>query len=438
MELASAGAAESPTSRAELLAAARAALQQLRRAAVESSELLLTPDPVLDASVSLAVDMLPALHRQLASLRGLGTRMGSLLEKDARPGPELHAVTVAMAGAATTADNLLLLQAESALGRLRVLGHGEGSAGLGLPRELLARIRLNMLAAEPAVDVPALHRDMALAIGQVTALQQTEQQQVLQQLTAQQAEALNQRQWLFGALAATTGLAAYLVYSFFLVMRGGLGLLNQQVHRMAKGDLSARPMARGGDEVADTLQAMTVSLARLSDLLASVRQGVGSITQASQQIADGNADLSTRSRRAGEGLDQLVLGVTRYSEQLQACSRRVESVVTTVQELRLASVRNRKQMKRLQDRMGSLRGKSREIGEIVNLIDNIAFVRCGLARVFRRIGRRWLRFLTGVHDGSSISPFPWSGRCLVRRRNCDGGIQRMYRVVDPGDRQDEG
>ncbi len=372
LELASAGAAQSPTSRAESLAAARAALQLLRRAAVESSELLLTPDPVLDASASLAVDVLPALHRQLAGLRSLGTRMGGLLEKDARPGPELHAVTVALAGTAATADNLLL-QAESALGRLRALGHGEVSAGLGLSRDVLARIRLNMLGAEPAVDVLALHRDMALATGQVAALQQTVQQQVLQQLTAQQAVALNQRQWLFGALAATTGLASYLVYSFFLVMRGGLGLLNQQVHRMARGDLSARPMARGGDEVADTLQAMTVSLARLSDLLASVRQGVGSITQASQQIADGNADLSTRSRRAGEGLDQLVLGVTRYSEQLQACSRRVESVVATVQELRLASVRNRKQMKRLQDRMGSLRGKSREIGEIVNLIDNIAF-----------------------------------------------------------------
>ena len=372
LELALAGTAQSPSSRAESLAAARGALQQLRRTAVESSELLLTPDPVLDASASLAVDTLPALHRQLASLRSLGTRMGGLLEKDARPGPELHALTVAMAGAATTADNLLL-QAESALGRLRALGHGAGSAGLGLPRDLLARIRLNMLAAEPAVDVPALHRDMALATGQVTALQQTEQQQVLQQLTAQQAEALTQRQWLFGALAATTGLATYLMYSFFLVMRGGLGMLNQQVHRMAKGDLSARPMARGGDEVADTLHAMTVSLASLSDLLASVRQGVGSITQASQQIADGNADLSTRSRRAGEGVDQLVLGITRYAEQLQACTRRVESVVTTVHALRLASVRNRKQIKRLQDRMGSLRGKSREIGEIVNLIDNIAF-----------------------------------------------------------------
>ena len=121
------------------------------------------------------------------------------------------------------------------------------------------------------------------------------------------------------------------------------------------------------------MQAMTVSLARLSDLLSSVRQGVGAITQASMQIADGNADLLSRGRRAGAGLDQRVLGVTRYAAQLQACSRTVDSARTAVQALRLASVRNRKQMRRLQDRVGSLRGKSREIGEIVNLIDTIAF-----------------------------------------------------------------
>jgi methyl-accepting chemotaxis protein len=51
----------------------------------------------------------------------------------------------------------------------------------------------------------------------------------------------------------------------------------------------------------------------------------------------------------------------------------VESVVTTVQALRLASVSNRKHMHRLQERMASLRGNSREIGQVVNLIDAIAF-----------------------------------------------------------------
>ena len=174
-------------------------------------------------------------------------------------------------------------------------------------------------------------------------------------------------------LGLTTLLAVYLVYSFFLVMHGGLSKLASQMNRMAKGDLSARPQALGGDEVAETLQAMTTSLARLSDLLASVRHGVGAITQASEQIADGNGDLRSRSRRSADGLDQLVQAVTRYTDQLQTCSRSVEEVVTTVQALRLASTRNRRHVQRLLERMEALRGNSREIGEIVNLIDGIAF-----------------------------------------------------------------
>ena len=113
--------------------------------------------------------------------------------------------------------------------------------------------------------------------------------------------------------------------AFRLVMRGGLAKLNHQMHRMTQGDLSARPQAHGGDGMADTLHAMTTSLARLSALLASVHQGVGAITQASQQIADGNVDLSTRRRRSGDGLVQLVAAGTRYSERLQTCSRMAQA-----------------------------------------------------------------------------------------------------------------
>ena len=69
----------------------------------------------------------------------------------------------------------------------------------------------------------------------------------------------------------------------------------------------------------------------------------------------------------------MVDGVTRYSAQIEACGRQVESVVQAVQALRLESARNRKQMERLGGRMRALRLKSREIGEIVSLIDMIAF-----------------------------------------------------------------
>jgi methyl-accepting chemotaxis protein len=142
---------------------------------------------------------------------------------------------------------------------------------------------------------------------------------------------------------------------------------------LAQGDLSARPAPVGGDEVAAAMRAMNASLVRLSDLLASVRTGVSGVNQASQQVATGNTELTTRNRDTAGSVAAVVDGVTRYAEQLQACGRQVESVVHNVQGLRLESVRNRQQMQRLRERMAQLRSKSREIGEIVTLIDGIAF-----------------------------------------------------------------
>jgi methyl-accepting chemotaxis protein I, serine sensor receptor len=118
---------------------------------------------------------------------------------------------------------------------------------------------------------------------------------------------------------------------------------------------------------------MTTSLARLSDLLATVRHGVASVTQAAEQVALGNGELTERNRAAAGGLQEVVSSVVRYSEQLEACGRQVESVVATVQQLRLDALRNRKQTERLQEQMGSLRTRSREIADIVRLIDGIAF-----------------------------------------------------------------
>ena len=357
--------------RLETLQAAREAVVEIRAAAVQLSHVLLSEEPILAARAGLAAERLPALHRELSVLRSQAGRMARLLDKDPRPAAELHAALVALAGH-TEAATRLMLQSEASLALLQTQRRWEGEGALPAVQAVLARVRASLLAAEPVADLALLNRDLAGAIQQVSDTQLALQADVTRQLAAQQAEARWQRNVLFGTLALTVALAAYLMYSFFLVMRGGLGNLNRQMNLLAQGDMSSRPVPRGGDEVASTMHAMVVSLARLSDLLASVRQGVGSIAHAAKQIADGNADLSDRSRLAGQGLEQLISGVTRYTEQLQACSRSVESVVTTVQALRLASLRNRRQMQRLQERMGSLRGKSREIGEIVSLIDTIA------------------------------------------------------------------
>jgi len=348
------------------------ALAVIRNAVVDESHLTLNRSPVVAANANLAVELLPSLHHEMVQLRSLAARQAGLLAAAAPVAGEQHKLTVALAG--TVAD-LARLEALSA--RAFDLAQGatrtEGERVMQLLRALLARAPGELLAAEPKVDLVTLQRELDEQLKGVELIQRHAFSDVQTRLSEANHAAETEALWLYGTLAGTTGLAAYLVYSFFLVMRGGLAKLNLQMSRMAQGDLSARPQGLGGDEVADTLAAMNVSLARLSDLLAAVRQGVGAITHASKQIASGNAELSERSKRSAEGLDQLMAGVTRYTDQLQDCSRSIESVVTTVQALRLASMRNRRHVVQLQERMGALRESSRAIGEIVTMIDTIAF-----------------------------------------------------------------
>lgn len=379
--------AQSPAARLGVLDGARQALGGLRQLAATESHLLLTEDPREAALTLLTVHQIPLLHRDLAALPGMATRQAALLAQQPRPTAQLHNLLLQSAGTVEDARSLLA-QADTTLAGLRRELHlpapAQTTAGatatdggrrgpLERARRVLQQLDGTLLAAEPVVDLARLRTDVAAAVNDLVALHDQLDPMVDDDLVERLADARAQRLWLFGALGLTTLLAVYLVYSFFLVMHGGLAKLAHQMNRMAQGDLSARPQGLGGDEVAETLHAMTTSLARLSDLLASVRHGVGAITQASEQIADGNADLRSRSRRSADGLDGLVAAVTRYTEQLQTCSRTVDAVVSTVQALRLDASRNRGQVQRLLDRMGALRSNSREIGEIVNLIDGIAF-----------------------------------------------------------------
>jgi methyl-accepting chemotaxis protein len=313
----------SGSSRLDLLGQARRALGSLRQVALDSSGALLSENPRLALQAELSLQHLPAMHRGLSTLRGLAVQQAALLDQTPRPAAGLHAVVLLAAGSSADLSRVLQLS-ERAQGAL--VGAESDAAGRAFDavRAVQASVRTGMLAAEPTVDLPALRRQVEQASDNLSTLQQSGSAALKTRLLVLQRAAETQRQWLFGALAGTVLLAAYLIYSFFLVMRGGLASLNHQMNRLAQGDLSARPMARGGDEVADTMHAMTVSLAKLSDLLAAIRQGVGAITQASEQIADGNADLSDRSRRSADGLEQLLAGVARYTEQVQTFSARLE------------------------------------------------------------------------------------------------------------------
>ncbi len=359
----------SDAAQVELDGLAVPALVDLHLAASASVPVAATSNVELYGAATLVMDDLPKLQLSLVQLRQLARRLALPGGKGGERGQfALQLETAAAAEVATSAY-------DEAVQRLRELRRDRAASSAVLPvvGNYLQRVRRDLLAFEPAPDVPALHASFTAAREEALKVRVELLAQVEQTLTQQLAHAQDMRNRVVGALLGAIALSLYLFYCFFLVMRGGLVQLNQQMTRMAQGDLSARLSPLGGDEVAATLNAMSSALVRLSDMMASVRHGVGGVTQASQQVAAGNAELETRNRDTAQGLASVVDGVARNAAQLEACGRQVEAVVGVVQALRLDAARNRKQMQRLRERMVALRGKSREIGEIVTLIDTIAF-----------------------------------------------------------------
>jgi methyl-accepting chemotaxis protein-1 (serine sensor receptor) len=356
----------------ELRQQALAALQLLRESAVESAAVQATNDKQLQASAELALTRLPRLQVALTVLR---RAVAESLSTEARAADADRTAGLVRLAGATSEVNRLALDATLLL-RAAAASKGQLAPADAPLQEVQSYLRLlsqQLLVREPQADAAALRAVYTKARSEVHDLRLQRLALVSDVLRQDLAEARQLRTRVFVAMAVSLLVAAYLTYCFFLVMRGGIVQIDLQMKRVSEGDLSARLRPLGVDEVATTMQSMTQALVRLSDLLASVRQGVAAVKQATQQVAEGNNELSNRNRDTAQGVSSVLDGVERSASQLADCGRQVEDVVGLVQALRLESARNRKQMQRLRERMTALRGKSHEIGEIVRLIDNIAF-----------------------------------------------------------------
>lgn len=369
------GATLSPQGRLDALATARDALLEMHSATVDEAGFLLTGDPIVQLNAQLAYDHVPRVNERLWSLF-VSLRVHAA--EQTRSGGNVHSV---MPSALEVAGRIYSL--ESSLRRLlrgierlpEDVAPEAARTGLLAAGQVLVRAREAMLTdgSLSLEEIGALRDLEVSALKEVAGLRDAHAAWLAVHDVAERNRAENWRVLMLLGISISIGLSLYLFYAFYLVMRGGLFILNEQMQSMARGDLSSRQRPRGGDEVADTMRAMSMSVERLADLLASVRHGSSSVSQAAQQIAIGNSDLRARNHRTNESLEKVVDGVARYSAQLEACSRQVETVVDTVQALRLQSARNRRQMEHLRETLNSVRGQSRQITDAVSLIDAVAF-----------------------------------------------------------------
>ena len=146
---------------------------------------------------------------------------------------------------------------------------------------------------------------------------------------------------------------------------------------IAQGDVCARRMdprwQDGSDELSRLHKAMQGMSSSLHSTVSSVQQTVDSVALASQQIAAGNQDLSHRTEQAASSLqhtassmDELSTTVSNNTDSSQAAQRMASEAFEQARQ-------GAQVVSGVVQKMDAIHTSARKIGEIISVIDGIAF-----------------------------------------------------------------
>ncbi|MEH6436960.1 methyl-accepting chemotaxis protein [Massilia sp. DD77] len=157
-------------------------------------------------------------------------------------------------------------------------------------------------------------------------------------------------------------------------MLAGIRAIARAVGELAEGRLDAPPGASTGrDEIADTSRALDHTIARLNVALRSILASVRSIDTASKEIASGNLDLSTRTEMQAGSLEQTASAMEALTTAVKDNANNARLASGLASEAAELAADGGKAVGRAVRSMESIQASSRQIVEIIGVIDGISF-----------------------------------------------------------------
>ncbi|WP_298013717.1 methyl-accepting chemotaxis protein [uncultured Aquabacterium sp.] len=142
--------------------------------------------------------------------------------------------------------------------------------------------------------------------------------------------------------------------------------------KIASGDLSTPLHLRAGDEHS-ILAAMSDMQTRLQDVVGGIRGAAGNIATASSQIAAGNADLSHRTEEQAGNLQTTASTMVQLSTAVQQNANHAAQAAAMAKEATQAAVTGGETVEKVVSTMSDISDASHQIGDIIGVIDGLAF-----------------------------------------------------------------
>jgi len=167
--------------------------------------------------------------------------------------------------------------------------------------------------------------------------------------------------------------AAYFFYCFYLVTRGGMREVTRHIDAMARGDLSTSPHPWGRDEAATLMHSISAMQESMRELIGQVRGCAALIVTTSSQVSAGAEDLSQRTEQAAANIEQTAAAMDQIAATVQHTAKRSSESAELGRENARVAAQGGEVIAQVVATMQGIQSSSKKIGEIIGVVDSIAF-----------------------------------------------------------------
>lgn len=142
--------------------------------------------------------------------------------------------------------------------------------------------------------------------------------------------------------------------------------------RTGQGDLTRKLPAMSG-EFGKVSVSMNAFISQLHDLIAQVAINAGEIANAARQISAGNTDLSARTEEQASTLEETASSMEEFTSTIRQNAENTKLANGLALSASDAARKGGSVAVRAVEKMAAINSSSRKIGEIISVIDSIAF-----------------------------------------------------------------
>lgn len=347
------------------------ALQQYLTAITDRSGLSLDPDMASYYLMSAVLIRAPQVIEGTLELRGLvsGAMIaGNLTPEQCARIVSLMAV-VEHERALAVEDRAKARQADPDMGKNVVLSGSEATAAF-----------LKTLSGMVKPGEAAISGDRQAFVQQANATLDAQFKQadtnlrLLDGMLEKRQDRLRSGMWFALSISMVgMGIGLYLGMGFYSATLQGFANVRRDLLTMSMGDMRQDINVVGNDEIAGLQRELSYMQAGLRDTMRQVRHSSNEVVNASIEIATGTHDLSSRTESAAAALEESSAALEQTTATTGHTVEAVKKATELAQSNAAVAARGGEVVAEVVRTMGRIEASSSKIGEIIGVIDGIAF-----------------------------------------------------------------